>query len=88
MVAHGFSAKSLQHFEPYIDGIMAKFLRKIDEFAGTQQPFDIYFWFELFTMDLMGELALGSTFGTIEAKDPETGEQMDFIELGAETSLM
>ncbi|KAK0779768.1 hypothetical protein LTR91_026342 [Friedmanniomyces endolithicus] len=33
-------------------------------------PFDIYFWFELFTMDLMGELALGDNFGVLEAGEP------------------
>ena len=70
MVAHGFSAHSLQLFEPYVDGIMAKFLAKMDDFATTNEPFDIYFWFELFTMDLMGELALGSSFGTIDAGTP------------------
>lgn len=70
MVAHGFSAQSLQLFEPYVDGIMGKFLARTDEFATSGQPFDIYFWFELFTMDLMGELALGSSFGTIDAGEP------------------
>lgn len=76
MVAHGFSTQSLQHFEPYVDGIMAKFLRKMDGFAETGQPFDIYFWFELFTMDLMGELALGSSFGTIDAGKPARYSQL------------
>ena len=70
MVAHGFSAQSLQLFEPYVDGIMANFLAKMDEFARSGEAFDIYFWFELFTMDLMGELALGSSFGTIDAGQP------------------
>lgn len=70
MVAHGFSAQSLQSFEPYVDLTMAKFLKKMDKFARTQEPFDIYFWFELFTMDVMGELALGSNFGVLEAGKP------------------
>lgn len=42
----------------------------MDEFAQTAQPFDIYFWFELFTMDLMGELSFGQSFGTLEAGQP------------------
>lgn len=70
MVAHGFSAQSLQSFEPYVDLTMSKFMKKMDEFARTQEPFDIYFWFELFTMDLMGELALGNNFGVLEAGKP------------------
>ncbi|KUJ17568.1 cytochrome P450, partial [Mollisia scopiformis] len=70
MVAHGFSAQSLQLFEQFVDEMMEKFMGKMDEFARTQQPFDIYFWFELFTMDLMGELALGKNFGAIEAGKP------------------
>ncbi|KAF2790241.1 cytochrome P450 monooxygenase [Melanomma pulvis-pyrius CBS 109.77] len=70
MVAHSFSAQSLLSFEPYVDVTIAKFMQKMDEFATTQEAFDIYFWFELFTMDLMGELALGNSFGVLEAGKP------------------
>ncbi|KAF9739664.1 hypothetical protein PMIN02_010439 [Paraphaeosphaeria minitans] len=70
MVAHGFSAQSLQLFEPYVDLTIEKFMKRMDEFARTGEPFDIYFWFELFTMDLMGELALGNNFGLLEVGTP------------------
>ncbi|KAF1965331.1 cytochrome P450 monooxygenase, partial [Bimuria novae-zelandiae CBS 107.79] len=70
MVAHGYSAQSLQLFEPYVDLTLGKFMKQMDEFARTQVPFDIYFWFELFTMDLMGEPALGDNFGVLEAGKP------------------
>lgn len=70
MVAHSFSAQSLQSFEPFIDATLDKFMSKMDHFASTQEPFDIYFWFELFTMDLMGELALGHNFGVLDAGKP------------------
>lgn len=70
MVAHGFSAQSLLSFEPFMDTTLRKFLTKMDEFASAQQPFNIYFWLELFTMDLMGELALGNNFGVLDAGKP------------------
>jgi cytochrome P450 len=70
MVAHGFSAQSLLLFEPFADKMLEKFIKKMDDFAERGEPFDIYFWFELFTMDLMGELALGNNFGVIEAGKP------------------
>lgn len=70
MVAHSFSAQTLLSFEPYVDLTLDKFMRRMDNFARTQEPFDIYFWFELFTMDLMGELALGNNFGVLEAGKP------------------
>lgn len=70
MVAHGFSAQTLYQFEPLIDQTIEKFMNKMDEFAKTNEPFDIYFWFELFTMDLMGELAFGNSFGVLEAGKP------------------
>jgi benzoate 4-monooxygenase len=70
MVAHGFSAQSLVAFEPYVDLTIVKFRQRTDHFADTKQPFEIYFWFELFTMDTMGELALGNSFGTLEAGKP------------------
>ena len=70
MVAHSFSTQSLLLFEPYVDLTLEKFKKKMDEFAHSEKPFDIYFWFELFTMDLMGELALGNSFGVLEAGEP------------------
>ena len=70
MVAHSFSAQSLLTFEPFIDKTLDKFMTKMDEFAKSQKPFDIYFWFELFTMDVMGELALGNNFGVLDAGKP------------------
>lgn len=70
MVAHSFSAQSLQSFEPFIDATLDKFMSRMDKFALTAEPIDIYFWFELFTMDLMGELALGHSFGVLDAGRP------------------
>ncbi len=42
----------------------------MDKFARTGEAFDIYCWFELFTMDVLGELALGAPFGVLEAGQP------------------
>ena len=70
MVSHGFSAQSLLSLEPHVDFTLDKFMSKMDEFAKSGKPFDIYFWFELFNMDVMGELALGSSFGALEAGKP------------------
>ncbi len=70
MVAHGFSTQSLLLFEPFVDNMREKFIAKMDSFAQKQKPFGLYFWFELFTMDLMGELALGNNFGVIDAGKP------------------
>lgn len=70
MVAHSFSAQSLLSFKPFVDKTPDKFIAKMDYFAGREEPFDIYFWFELFTMDLMGELALGDNFGVLDAGEP------------------
>jgi benzoate 4-monooxygenase len=70
MVAHGFSAQNLLLFEPFVDNMLEKFLKKMDNFAERGEAFDLYFWFELFTMDLMGELALGNNFGVIDAGKP------------------
>lgn len=76
MVSHGFSMHSLQSFEPLVDATLELFMTRMDEFARTGEPFDIYFWFELFTMDVLGELALGSSFGAVEA-----GRQADYSRL-------
>lgn len=71
MVAHGFSGQSLLLFEPFVDNMLEKFIAKMDSFAQKQKKlFNLYFWFELFTMDLMGELALGNNFRVIDAGKP------------------
>ncbi|KAK3069602.1 hypothetical protein LTR53_011929 [Teratosphaeriaceae sp. CCFEE 6253] len=70
MVAHGFSAQSLASFEPYVDLTLDKLISRLDRFAATGEPFDIYFWFELFTIDLLGELALGDNFGAVTGGQP------------------
>jgi benzoate 4-monooxygenase len=49
MVAHSFSAQSLQLFEPYVDLTLEKFMKRMEDFARSEEPFDIYCWFELFT---------------------------------------
>ncbi|KAF2736252.1 cytochrome P450 monooxygenase [Polyplosphaeria fusca] len=66
MVAHSYSSASLYGFESIIDATLDKFFAKIQPFADAGTPFDIYFWYELFTMDLMGELALGKSFGVLD----------------------
>lgn len=70
MVAHGFSSQALLLFEPFVDATLATFTRRMDAFATTREPVDIYFWFELFTIDLMGELALGDGFRALETGRP------------------
>ena len=70
MVAQGFSAQSLLLFEPFVDNMLEKFIVKMDSFAQKQKPLDLYFWFELFTMGPMGELALGNNFGVIDTGKP------------------
>ncbi|KAK5164807.1 uncharacterized protein LTR77_009471 [Saxophila tyrrhenica] len=70
MVSHGFSMQSLQTFEPIVDATLEKFMAKMDEFAEKGEAFDIYFWYELFTMDLLGELALGKGFGALDGGKP------------------
>lgn len=76
MVSHGFSMQSLQSFEPLVDATLELFMTRMDEFASIGRPFDIYLWFELFTMDVLGELALGSSFGAVRA-----GKQVDYARL-------
>ncbi len=70
MVSHGFSMQSLQTFEPIVDATIDKFMSRMDNFAKTGEAFDIYTWFEFFTMDLLGELALGGSFGALDGGKP------------------
>ena len=72
-VSHSFSMQSLQTFEPIVDGMLDKFMTRMDQFANSGQPFDIYTWYERFTMDLLGELALGGGFGALDDKPVRYG---------------
>jgi tryprostatin B 6-hydroxylase len=62
-----FSDKALRDYEQRIQGYRDKLVSQITAFSG--QPVDISRWFNLYSFDVMGDLAFGSSFGMLEASD-------------------
>ena len=61
-----FSAKSLRNYEIRINHFQDILLQQISAFAG--QPLDAARWFNLYTFDVMGDLAFGAHLGMMASR--------------------
>ncbi|KAK8189111.1 putative P450 monooxygenase [Phyllosticta capitalensis] len=59
-----FSDKALRGYEPRVQKYASILVRQLQSFSG--QPVDATEWFNYFAYDVMGELAFGKSFGTLE----------------------
>lgn len=75
VLAHGFSAKSLQEQEPVIREHVDLFMQKLKDITTTTSTFpdnaggaslDIVAWFNFLIFDLIGALSFGSSLGCLE----------------------
>ena len=73
-VAHAYSNNSLLAFEPYIDGITATLVEKLNEKANSgDNVIDLAMWLHFYAFDVVGELALGKNFRLVELQNDPTG---------------
>ena len=59
-----FSTKALQEQEHIVDKIINRFLDKIQENEGNGM--NVTKWYEMFAFDILGEMAFGDSFGSLE----------------------
>ncbi|KAK8173506.1 cytochrome P450 [Phyllosticta citrichinensis] len=59
-----FSDKALRGYEPRVQKYTASLVRQLSAHSG--RPVDATKWFAFFAYDVMGELAFGKSFGTLE----------------------
>ncbi|KAJ4413828.1 hypothetical protein N0V85_003411 [Neurospora sp. IMI 360204] len=69
VLAHGFSAKSLQEQEPVIRQHVDLFIRRLKDMTCQGRPgtaLDIVAWFNCVIFDLIGDLSFGEPLGCLE----------------------
>lgn len=62
-----FSDKALRGYEQRMRGFRDKLFAQIAAFLG--QPVNVSKWFNLYSFDVMGDLAFNSSFGMLEHKE-------------------
>ncbi|PLB44238.1 cytochrome P450 [Aspergillus steynii IBT 23096] len=67
ILSPAFSAKGVQAQEPLLSGHVDKLITRLKELAGSQSPADMTKWYNLTTFDVIGDLALGESFGGLDS---------------------
>ncbi|KAF2819337.1 cytochrome P450 [Ophiobolus disseminans] len=66
IVAHIYSLSSVMKSEPGIDQTVQLFIRRLGEFADSDQEFDFGLWLEMFAYDNIGVVFFGHQFGFLQ----------------------
>ncbi|KAL8287755.1 hypothetical protein RB600_003600 [Gaeumannomyces tritici] len=67
-LSHGFSETAVYEQEPIITFYIDPFIRRLSENAGGgNKSIDILRWLNYLTFDIIGDLALGESFGSLES---------------------
>lgn len=67
LLSHAFSDRALREQEPLLQHYIDFLVRRLREYASTpSSTVDMVQWFNFTTFDIVGDLALGSSFGNLE----------------------
>ena len=66
-----FGDRNMRDYEKRMVWYRALLVNAIDE--SKNQPFDVTKWFNLYTFDVMGDLAFGASFGMFETSKEHEG---------------
>lgn len=68
-LSHGFSKKALWEQESIVQSFVDMFICRLHEYASTGEAFDIVRWYNFLTIDIIGDLSFGESFGCLENGD-------------------
>ncbi|KAL8393777.1 hypothetical protein RB595_003503 [Gaeumannomyces hyphopodioides] len=68
-LAHGFSEAAMHEQEPLITYYVDLFIRRLSENSKGGRALDMLQWLNYLTFDIIGDLALGESFGSLESSD-------------------
>ncbi|KAL8704284.1 MAG: hypothetical protein Q9201_002538 [Fulgogasparrea decipioides] len=66
LLSHAFSDRALREQEPLLQYYIDFLVRRLRDHASTSSTIDMVQWFNFTTFDIVGDLALGSSFGNLE----------------------
>jgi len=64
-LSHGFSAKALSEQEDIVHSYLDKFIRQMNVHAAGPKGDEMVKWYNFFTFDVIGDLAFGESFGSL-----------------------
>ena len=82
MAAHAFSPKSIGEFEPHITSNVRRWVAQLDRLSSSPASsyeyakIDFMPWFSYLAFDIIGDLAFGAPFGTVDKGKDETEVQL------------
>jgi hypothetical protein len=65
-LSYGFSEKALKDQEPILNIYFNALMEKLKE-SSSNGPVDLSFFFNLLTVDIMGDLTFGETFNCLQS---------------------
>lgn len=69
-LSHGFSEAAMYEQEPIISFYIDLFIQRLSEnAAGGSKPINMLRWLNYLTFDIIGDLALGESFGSLQKSD-------------------
>jgi cytochrome P450 len=71
-LAYAFSDKALREQEPLIRGYIDLLMKKLRDTAQSRTPTDLVRWYNFTTFDLIGDLAIGRSFGCLHDNEYHT----------------
>lgn len=63
MLAHIYTQAAVLEYEPCVDRIIALFYKQMEQFAATNEVFDMSLWLRKYTFDVVGEMFYGREGG-------------------------
>jgi len=64
-LSHGFSVKALSEQEDIVNDYLDKLIRQINVYATGPKGDEMVKWYNFFTFDVIGDLAFGESFGSL-----------------------
>jgi len=64
-LSHGFSVKALSEQEDIVHNYLDKLIRQINAYGTGPEGDEMVKWYNFFTFDLIGDLAFGESFGSL-----------------------
>lgn len=62
-----FSAKALYEQESIIQEVIDRFIARVGQLGDSKGGLNMTDWYEMVAFDLLGEMAFGESFGSIES---------------------
>ena len=76
-LSNAFSTKALLEQEQLVGSVIDAFVTKVGQASGPEDPgLNMTKWYEMVAFDILGEMAFGESFGSIEKGTPHSWAEL------------